>query len=214
MDTSSILTAVASFVVSLGGGAGICLMMSSWIGRLWADRLMAQETEKFRKNTERELELLRSEHRKTFHIHSLQFETEFHALRSLWAKLGEASVATSALRPMFEMVDQNESKESRKIRKGNWFIESYRELEVSFASERPFISEDLEMEIASIMAIMLEEYIDFDEMDDGKIIRYKEAKERIKKMNASVESLSKLIRMRIGLISQVNAEADVVKSGI
>lgn len=213
MSISNIFVAVASFVASIGGAAAVCIGLASWLGKIWADRLMAKETEKFRQDTERELELLRSEQQKSFHIHTLQFETEFRALRALWSKLAETFAATQALRPMMEIVDQEESKEERKRRKAKRFVDSYNEVQTTLASERPFISDELERDFDSILGLMREEYIDFDYLDDGKVQRYKEAREQMKKIDQALRHLSELIRDRIGLISKLTSQPNTAPGG-
>ena len=56
----------SSVIISLGGGAAIIFGFSNWLGKVWADRLMANEKAKH----DRELELLRAE------IRQLAFESE------------------------------------------------------------------------------------------------------------------------------------------
>ena len=57
MSIDDMLSIVAGIIVSLGGGAAIVFGFSSWLGKVWANRLMEVEKAKHVK----ELERLRNE---------------------------------------------------------------------------------------------------------------------------------------------------------
>lgn len=57
MTVSDALQVAAAVLLSLGGGGAIVLSLSSWLGKLWADRLMQEEKSRH----EKELEDLRSD---------------------------------------------------------------------------------------------------------------------------------------------------------
>ncbi|MDP3655298.1 MAG: hypothetical protein Q8R67_26870 [Rhodoferax sp.] len=56
MDTKIIFEVASAILLSLGAGGAIVLALSSWLGKIWAERLMAKETAKHN----HELEQLRS----------------------------------------------------------------------------------------------------------------------------------------------------------
>jgi hypothetical protein len=73
MNLSQIITAMAAFIVSLGGGGAIVFGVSSWLGKIWANRFMQAEQQKhaveleqlrsqLRRQQELELERLRASH--------------------------------------------------------------------------------------------------------------------------------------------------------
>lgn len=43
MNTSDIWSITSAFLISLGGGAAIVIALSSWLGKLWATRILEQE---------------------------------------------------------------------------------------------------------------------------------------------------------------------------
>jgi hypothetical protein len=47
MKIGDILTIAAAIIASLGGGAAIVLALSSWIGKIWANRLMEADKARF-----------------------------------------------------------------------------------------------------------------------------------------------------------------------
>lgn len=56
MDTEMIFEIAGAILLSLGAGGAIVLALSSWLGKVWAERLMAKETARHT----HELEKLRS----------------------------------------------------------------------------------------------------------------------------------------------------------
>jgi hypothetical protein len=46
MNSSEIWSIASAVLLSLGGGAGIVLACSSWLGKVWADRMLEQEKSK------------------------------------------------------------------------------------------------------------------------------------------------------------------------
>ena len=87
MTTIDILHIVLGIVASLGGGAAIVFMLSSWLGKVWAYRLMAAEQSKHNQALER----LRADIRKEAFESEFRF-TKLHEKRAeviadLFAKL-------------------------------------------------------------------------------------------------------------------------------
>ena len=58
---------------SVGGGGAIVAGLSSWLGKVWADRLMVKETAKFREDLER---LTKQLERKNY-VSKVRFDAEF-----------------------------------------------------------------------------------------------------------------------------------------
>lgn len=81
MDCSwtDIVKIVAGVIAALGGGGAIVAGLSSWLGKVWADRLMAKETAKFREDLER---LTKQLERKNY-VSKVRFDAEFAIYREL-----------------------------------------------------------------------------------------------------------------------------------
>lgn len=91
-----------SILVSLGGGAGIVAGFSSWLGKVWAERLMASERAKH----DQELEHVRAQIRKTAFEGEVRFtrlhERRAEILSELYSKLvGFVYAAENFLSPRF-----------------------------------------------------------------------------------------------------------------
>ena len=83
MDWGNALSNALAVIVSLGGGGLLVLGMSTWLGKVWANRIL--ESDRLRFN--QELERLRGELEKTTHVHRIQFEAEFKLLSDIWEKV-------------------------------------------------------------------------------------------------------------------------------
>lgn len=79
MNWGELLTIVAAFVVSLGGGGAIVLGLSSWIGKILADRFV----EKLKHEIQQELESYKTKLKKSEFLFQREFEaaSQFIALR-------------------------------------------------------------------------------------------------------------------------------------
>jgi hypothetical protein len=79
---------------AIGGIGAIVFGLSSWLGKIWADRLSTADRAKYSADLE-ELKTsyeaanrrLQAELDKRVHVHQVQFETEFKALSEIWDKV-------------------------------------------------------------------------------------------------------------------------------
>ncbi|MGA2138909.1 MAG: hypothetical protein ABSH14_08620 [Verrucomicrobiia bacterium] len=89
MSNVDLLHVVWGIVASLGGGAVIVFALSNWIGKVWADRLMASEKAKH----DAALELLRADIRKAAFESEIRFsklhEKRAEVIADLYSKLVE-----------------------------------------------------------------------------------------------------------------------------
>jgi len=107
-------------LASLGGGSLIVAALSSWLGKVWADRLMqrdrakySEELEKLRSSLEQSQRLLQGEIEKTLFVTKTHFETEFHILREIWQEVSVVRASMAQLRPKTGIVDVRQTKEER-----------------------------------------------------------------------------------------------------
>lgn len=68
MNDSSIWNIASAILLSLGGGGVLVLALSSWIGKLWADKLMARETAAHSRALEELRADLNSAHDRSSHL--------------------------------------------------------------------------------------------------------------------------------------------------
>jgi len=95
MDCSwtDIVKIVAGVIAALGGGGAIVAGLSSWLGKVWADRLMVKETAKFREDLER---LTKQLERKNY-VSKVRFDAEFAIYQELSKVFFDVVVAQNDL---------------------------------------------------------------------------------------------------------------------
>jgi hypothetical protein len=93
-------------LTALGGGGVLVVLLSGWLGKVWANRLMqgdiakhAKDLEEIKSNFEATNRRIQAELDKTLHVHRVQFETEFRALIEIWAKVSAMRSAIVAAPP-------------------------------------------------------------------------------------------------------------------
>ena len=120
----------------LGGltGSGVILVLSSWLGKVWANRILEKDRIHFQTKMETLLEDLRTQDRKELFVHQLQFEKEFDVYIRLWKavlKLEEAATA-------FKIIKMSLPKEPVYI--VQIFMDAYLNLNEIIYNYRPFYS--------------------------------------------------------------------------
>ena len=90
---TEVLKIVAGVIAALGGGGAIVAGLSSWLGKVWADRLMAKETAKFREDLER---LTKQLERKNY-VSKVRFDAEFAIYQELSKVFFDVVVAQNDL---------------------------------------------------------------------------------------------------------------------
>ncbi len=110
----------AAVLFSLGGGGTIVVLLSSWLGKVWANRILEQdrakyasEMEQLKTELDRATRLLQGEIEKTIFVTKTHFETEFQILREIWQEVSVVRASMSQLRPKFGIVDVRQTKEER-----------------------------------------------------------------------------------------------------
>ncbi len=89
MSVSEIFQVSVAIIGSVGGAAVIIFSLSSWLGKVWANRIL--EEDKLKYSTEFEIirNKLQSESEKQNLMFSLYFEGQFKLYNNLWVSLSE-----------------------------------------------------------------------------------------------------------------------------
>lgn len=96
---------VIGILGSIGTAGAIILALSSWLGKIWAERMMAKESAKYREELER---LTKQLERKNY-VSKVRFDTEFSIYRELCALTGEMERAVYMLFPVIDHLPQDEN---------------------------------------------------------------------------------------------------------
>src|SRR5471030_2909599 len=103
--------AAAAVIISLGGGGAIVLALSSCLGKVWAARILEQDRLKYQTalaqiqgDLEQANRRLQAYFDKALHVHRIQFETEFAAMKTIWEKVMAVRSTMASLRPSAGLV--------------------------------------------------------------------------------------------------------------
>src|SRR5262245_26311166 len=120
MTLRAVIEVAAAILVSLGGAGAIVIAAASWLGKVWANRILesdrrryGEELERVRSELETSRRLLQAELDKAVHVHRVQFETEFRVLAEIWEKLAVLRSAMGGLRPIADIIDPDEDPDVR-----------------------------------------------------------------------------------------------------
>ena len=140
---------VIGVLSSVGIGGAIVAGLSSWLGKVWADRLMVKETAKFRED----LECLTKQLERKNYVSKVRFDAEFAIYRELSNALVVVVQDSSVLFPMggLQYVPANEQ-EKRQMYKECYekAYKSYFDFSNCLASNSAFIAEDIYRDFESI----------------------------------------------------------------
>lgn len=146
-----IFKVAGALIVSIGGSGAILFGLSSWLGKVWANRILetekkkfAMEIEKYKSKLNKEINIANSIIDKAVYVTKLQYDKEFSIYLEIWEKLAKCVISTKALYPTFENVpsDENELKEFKE-NKWSRFVESYNEYSNAIIKYSPFYEEKI-----------------------------------------------------------------------
>ncbi|MCE5221789.1 MAG: hypothetical protein LLF98_11165 [Clostridium sp.] len=147
-ETFEIASAV---LISLGGGGAIVFALSSWLGKVWANRILEKEKktyqleiESYKSQLSISLNKINSINERTLHISKVQYDKEFDIYQDIWEKLHDCIVATLNLYPTFENVPINDDKkEELAEKKYHDYAEKYNLYSRTIDRYAPFYRDDL-----------------------------------------------------------------------
>src|SRR5207245_10019928 len=120
MDLRALIEVAATILAALGCAGVIIIACASWLGKVWASRILeadrlkyGRELERLRSDLEASRRVLQGELDKTIHVHRVQFETEFRVLSDIWAKLSVLRPKMGGLRPTTDISDPHEAANHR-----------------------------------------------------------------------------------------------------
>ena len=190
-------------IVSLGGGAAIVIAAASWLAKVWAQRILAEDRERFRAETEKVLEGVRGEREKGVFVHRVQFETEFAAYRQIWRDLSAAVTAALRLRPMMDFVPKDKKNEEIKQERLETFDTDYQRFVESVRENKPFVTAELDEPLSETIRILHTEAIEYAHLTESKSggkDYWESQQENAKKIQDQAETVCAKIRERVGLL--------------
>ena len=150
MDAKTIFELTGAFGFSVIIGGGLVYLLSGWLGKLWASRILEEDRAKYSKELEalRQtgevfLGKLRTQSEKELWVHRLQFEKEFKIYLELWASLVHLTAALSQLKPGLAIVDPNEIPKECEPSNVDRLKTAIRELATVVHEHRPFYAPEV-----------------------------------------------------------------------
>jgi hypothetical protein len=206
MDLRAALQVAVMVLAGLGGGGVIVILCASWLGKVWANRILeadrlkyGQELERLRGNLEAQCRVLQGELDKAIHVHRVQFETEFRALSDIWAKLSVLRSAMGELRPTMDIVDPDEEPQERLRRHFRMFQEAFSDFVRAVDDQSPFYAEEIFQELSAALQIARRELmsISIEDPEQEGVNWYKEGAANFEALVQSSSRVSALIRKRL-----------------
>ena len=131
---------IVGILASVGVGGAIVAALSSWLGKVWAERLMVRETAKYREELER---LTKQLERKNY-VSKVRFDAEFSVYRELCAVTDEMERAVYWLFPTIDNLPTDEEQQKiifhERYRKA---FEAYQKASKSLGKNNAFISKEI-----------------------------------------------------------------------
>lgn len=89
MNYDEVFKIAAAILTSVGGAAVIIMALSSWLGKVWANRILEKDKLKYTSELEKIKVKLQNESEKRQLVFSLYFEGQFKLYNDLWLALSE-----------------------------------------------------------------------------------------------------------------------------
>ena len=195
MDVSSTFHVALAVLASLGGGGLLVFGLSSWLGKVWANRILESDRRRYRE----EIERLRGELEKAVYAHRVQFETEFSALSEIWAKLSAVRATMGEVRPTADIIDPAEDPDVLFERRFRRFAEAFNDFVAAIDDRSPFYSEDIYQELSAAVQVARREEIGA-HLDRYEPDWYAAGRVNFQEFVQRSERISQLIRERLALL--------------
>ncbi len=214
------LNIIGSLVWTLGGGAALVWGMSSYLGRIWATRILEQDRRKYAEELEAvkekhaanltrlngELEAtnrrLQAELDKTIHVSRVQFEVEFTALRDVWRTASAVRSAIAGLRPQTGFAEDDP--DAAFLARFNDFVRKFCEFRTAVDDHSPFYTAEVFQKADELIRVAIHEDVAcrVQQPRDGEWFR--DGAESKHRFMAGCAELSQLLRQRIAQLSVLN----------
>lgn len=147
-----IFDVAGAIIVSVGGSGLIIVGLSSWLGKIWANRILLNEKskhdnelEKYKSQLVTEIEKIKMINNNATYVSQKHFEKEQEILMLIWERAIQVIWSTASLYPNYienVPIDEKE-REEFELNKYRKFHESYNEFSSAISNYKPFYFEEL-----------------------------------------------------------------------
>lgn len=138
---------IASAIIASVGGAGVIIIgLSSWFGKVWANRILENQKKEYQREIEsykcqlqENINKVNAINEKALHVSKTHYDTEFGIYKEIWTKLLECINSLNKLYPVFADVP-SDPKERKKMDESNYkkFVISYNDFSNTINKYAPF----------------------------------------------------------------------------
>lgn len=204
----------STFLTSLiGSGATAWLVVKGLSGHL-ADRWLARyksgldkEFESYRDTLEQRRKRMEAELSHRIYTTQTQFDTEFNAIKEIFAALGKLRLSFNGLRPFIDRPPQDHEERFTEIsRRLSHFTERYNALVDTAESVYPFVPEDIYTELEKCMKAALIEIRHIEDAGAEALspAGYSDGANQHDRFTAAYFKAAKLVRERFNRLSVVS----------
>lgn len=205
MDLRTLVEVGATILAGLGGAGIIIMSCASWLGKVWASRILeadrlkyAGELERLRSALEEQRRMLQLGLDKAIHVHRVHFETEFRALSDIWAKLSVLRSAMAGLRPMLDIADPDEDPKIRLARRFRTFDTAFATFIRAVDDQSPFYPKEIHAELSAALQVARREHTSVQVVGPEENKEwFKEGKTNFEALVQSADRISEMIRERV-----------------
>lgn len=211
---TAVLEIATTIILAFGGTSLILIGCSTWLGKVWASRILEADRAKYSHELARLQDAFETSHRrlqgeldKALHVYRIQFEVEFNALVDIWAKLSLLRTAMAELSPSLpEHVDLEEPEDARLARRAAALSAALNALKRAVDDHAPFCPEDLvgALDNAIRIAVAEETQVTFGREDMPRSGWSVQRNTSFRQFKDAVSKVSDLIRKRLSDLRVVN----------
>lgn len=217
MTATEVFQVAAAVLASLGGAGALLWALSSFLAKVWAARILEADRAKYAVELERlkaEIEAKNKEFQgrvdKTIRVHRVQFETEFNALKDVWATLCRLRGVFGLLRPIMSTAPFDETPDQKLAK----LTERLKAVGVAFNEARtaadslsPFYDATIYAAIEALLQTAHHELIDVQVSEPFKGVEWwKTAQQNQEQLFAQADTVAALIRGRLAHLAVFSDE--------
>ncbi|MDD4296364.1 MAG: hypothetical protein PHC69_05330 [Ruminiclostridium sp.] len=210
-----IFKVAGAIIASIGGAGAVLFGLSSWLGKVWANRILEKEKrvhteqlEKYKSELSKQIEFARSENEKRVFISRVQFEKEFQIYLEIWEALFDLYLTTYNLFPVIDHIPSDEEKKLEEMKKRyEEYCTTYNTFSRIHNKFAPFYKKDLFEKLKSFRALTHTQGITFCMyvLEDAKMEKdvHRETYDNTKKLVGMLEDLQNDFREYLDSLKNV-----------
>lgn len=141
----------SAIIASIGGAGAIIIGLSSWLGKVWANRILENqkkehqmEIESFKSQLQENINKVNAVNEKALHISKTHYDTEFGIYKEIWVKLLECIKSVNKLYPPGFSYMPSDPDEIKRMDEKNYkkFAAAYNDFSNTITKYAPFYKKD------------------------------------------------------------------------